>query len=1335
LGWTDRDVQANASVKARLDVPDALLYPSAEAKRVAGSLDEWKRFQHGACVVEAKRWNRPLDREEKGRKGEEGTPSSQMLRYLRRVDDRTAGKLRWGILTNGRAWRLYFHGAASVAEDFFEIDLGKVLQIEGCEPDLLDKAPDIFADEAVWRDHLLRLLFVIFKRAAFLPQAQGDSFHALALQEGQRWELKVAKSLSDKVFRDVFPALSQALAKADTSRPAVLDTNYLDEVRNGALILLYRLLFVLYAEDRNLLPDESGPYAPYCLTRIRLEIAKNLAAGTNYPKGVVSLWPRLTTIFRAIADGNDDLGIPPYNGGLFDRTAAPILERSQLADNDLSAIIFALSHEQEGEAGRGPRYINYRDLSVQQLGSVYERLLEFQLKQEAGEVSVVLNAFGRKSSGSYYTPDELVKLIITRTVGPLVDEADLAFRKEAEEAKKLDYLEALDPAQAILNLKVCDPAMGSGHFLVTLVDWMTDRVLEAMATAELLVPGYVSPVAARIDDIRTRILAQAKEHKWPIVESHLDNRQVVRRMVLKRCVYGVDLNPMAVELAKVALWLHSFTVGAPLSFLDHHLICGNALFGERVRPVMDWAQSGNLLINDLTQRARGSVRGMQQVEELTDADIAEAQSSKSLFNDVKAVTRDLRTFMDLVHGVRWADTGGRVKSRAVNRLQRGDFGDPIGMLSGEIPPPAVSNAQRKLLGGPSKGLKFSVTEKKALADAEDRAAIPGILEDVRTALGRERFLHWEVAFPGVWSDWESNEPKGGFDAVIGNPPWDRMKFQEVEWFVERKPEIAMATRAADRKRMVEALLESNEPIVADYRQAMARSEGSTRVARDCGSFPLLSGGDVNLYSLFVERALSLLKPDGIMGLLTPSGIASDKSASEFFKSVATTGRLGSLLDFENKGIFFEDVHNSFKFCVLVVAGAARRFKATSCAFFLHSIETLEDPDRAFELTPDDFAKVNPNTGTSPIFRTLRDAKITTGIYDRFPVLLDRRSKEPEAEFPVRYNTMFHMTNDSHLFINKAELEKSAYPVGGGRWRKGAEEFVPLLVGRSIKQFDHRAASVLVNEENLHNAALSGDTTVAQHADPTFNPTPQYWVSKGAVEWPSDLSAVIAFRDIARPTDVRTMIASLVPFSGAGNTMPLILPDLPESKKAARAKVLAEYQDAVPTLVANFNALPFDFVTRQKVQSTHLNWYIVEQLPVVPIEDYKRKFGPKSADKIVREEVLALSYTAHDMAPFARDMSYVDQATGEVKPPFVFDTMDRLRRRAKLDALYFMLYFPSATAAEIAELRDTVNYIYSTFPIVKREEEATHNGRYLSRELCLHYINALAAGDPDAMILL
>ena len=242
-----------------------------------------------------------------------------------------------------------------------------------------------------------------------------------------------------------------------------------------------------------------------------------------------------------------------------------------------------------------------------------------------------------------------------------------------------------------------------------------------------------------------------------------------------------------------------------------------------------------------------------------------------------------------------------------------------------------------------------------------------------------------------------------------------------------------------------------------------RAEGSVLVARDCGAYPLLSGGDINIYSLFVERALALAKPNGIVGLLTPSGIASDKSASDFFQSVATTGRLSGLIDFENRhggfDPFFPDVDSRFKFCALIMGGTQRLFKEAICAFFLRSVDDLADPERAFTLTPADFAKVNPNTGTSPIFRTRRDATITTGIYDRLPVLVDRRKSEPISMFPVRYMRMFDMTNDSNLFITKPELEATAYPVGGGRWRRGGLEFVPLYVGRSVKHFDHRAASV------------------------------------------------------------------------------------------------------------------------------------------------------------------------------------------------------------------------------------------------------------------------------------
>jgi hypothetical protein len=523
VGWHHRDVQPNASVKARHDVPDALLFADAAAKTAAGAVDPWRRFAHGLCVVEAKRWGRALDREERGRKGEEGTPSSQMLRYLRRVDDITDGALRWGILTNGRVWRLYFQGALSVAEDFFEIDLGKVLETHGCDLDLQDRRPDVFIDDRHWRDHVLRLFVVVFGRDSFLPDEQGETFQQLALREGRRWEVRVARSLSDTVLDNVFPALAEGLAAADPARPAAPDTAYLAELRESALILLYRMLFVLYAEDRNLLPDENGPYAPYCLTRIRQEVAAH--AGQSYPKGVVTLWPRLTTIFRAISEGNDDLGIPAYNGGLFDPAAAPILNRVQLPDAVLARVIFGLSHQPDPGDGRGPKYINYRDLSVQQLGSVYEGILEFGLRIAGdGRVEPDADDEARHRSGSYYTPDELVALIIERAVGPLVDERIEAFRAEAlalasdqrPAAARLEQLAALDPAAAILSLKIIDPAMGSGHFLVSLVDWLSESVLDAIEDAKASVTwgDYASPLAARIAGLRARILQEAKARRW-----------------------------------------------------------------------------------------------------------------------------------------------------------------------------------------------------------------------------------------------------------------------------------------------------------------------------------------------------------------------------------------------------------------------------------------------------------------------------------------------------------------------------------------------------------------------------------------------------------------------------------------------------------------------------------------------------------------------------------------------------------------------------------------------------------------------------------------------------
>ena len=1284
LGWTVTLRQQNLSARGREDVPDGLLFADEVSKgRANGLAQEWRRYELGLAVVESKRWQRPLDRQS-GRQGETTAPSTQMLRYLRRVDDLTTGALRWGILTNGARWRLYYQGARSVSEQFFEVDLPALLDLPGHNEGL-------FSLTEAERRHGLKLFALVFRREAFLPGAVDErTFHQRAIEEGRFYEKRVADNLSKLVFDQVFPELARAIAAAAPEAS-------LPEVREAALVLLYRLLFIFYAEDRDLLPVRDERYDDYALReRVRGDIGRRKDQGDVFSETAARYWSAVDDLCRAIDQGDVSIGLPPYNGGLFDRERTPLLGAVRPGDQVIADVIDALSFEQS-PAGR--RYINYRDLGVRQLGSIYERLLEHELIHEGDGVAVRPNIFARKGSGSYYTPDDLVGLIVEETIGPLVQARMDAFTAEAGQVPESEpareravaRLAANDPAEKLLELKVCDPAMGSGHFLVSLVDYLADSVIAAMAEAEAGVAGYASPLAGRIQAIRDRIEANAAESGWTIDRDRLDDRHIVRRMVLKRCVYGVDKNPMAVELAKVALWLHTFTVGAPLSFLDHHLRCGDSLFGAWMRTGIDRAveYDSPLLLHPPMRAAMQAAQGMRTVESFTDVEIAEAHRSAEAFTDVEEATAPLHAILSLVHAIDWLETRDREGKTALQAFFGGQFGDPIDIVLGRAQVP---------------------TERP---EGERFAAL---LREARRLIAEERFLNWQAAFPGVWTNWESARLSGGFDAVIGNPPWDRMKLQQVEWFATRRREIAQQQRAADRKRMIAALERDGDPLAQDYAVASERAAKATRTARRSGDYPLLSAGDVNLYSLFVERAMSLVRPDGMVGLLTPSGIASDKTAARFFKGVATEGRLKAFYDFENKKVFFPDVHASFKFCIFV-ASPSPMGEAANCAFYLHSVAELDNPERCFPLTAESFARVNPNTGTAPIFRTRRDAELTTAIYGRLPVLVDRSSGEEVKTWPVRYATMFHMTNDSGLFRTRAELEEreGAYPIGGNRFASPAGEWLPLYVGRMIHQFDHRAASVEVNAENLHNVALSGDISAEQKADPAFVSTPQYWVPSAEVSFPDGHDWTIAFRDIARATDARTMIAAAVPFVGLGNTAPAIFVERAE-----------ENQSSAAVLLANLGATVFDFVARQKAQSTHLNWFIVEQLPVAPPDRYESvRFGAKTASEIVREAVRELTYTAHDMAPFACDMGHVDE-DGNVLPPFIWDEERRLLLRAKLDAVFFHLYGVTD--------RDDVRYIYSTFPIVERKETAAY-GSYRSRELCLAWMNALAADDPDAEIAL
>ena len=1292
LGWTDHLPQQGASRSE--DIPDNLVFTDTESKDHAAALPSTERYRQAAVVQESKRFDLHLDasggeprpRRPRGNMlfempddyGEDDAdpgqgarkPHSQILRYLSTAEIESDGRLRWGVLTNGRVWRLYDARTRPRATAYFEAYLDDVLDPE--------------------KEHDLRVFYLLFHRDSFvLADGATTTFLEDALAEGKRYEEQVAQDLSTVVFDRVFPGLVKALYYASGSE--------LEDVRQAALVFLYRLLFILYAEDRGLLPVNDRTYEGYGLRRrVRDAIAERmLDDDVLYSDTATNYYDHVMTLCRLIDRGDPSIRLPAYDGGLFSSNATPILEQVRLPDSAVAPLLYDLSH---AETPEGPRFVNYRDMSVQQLGSIYERLLEREPVLEDGAIDVRLNPYARKDSGSFYTPQELVDLVIEKTLEPLVRERRAAFEARAAELKsdrrpkdrRLADLAKLDPAEAVLDLKVLDPAMGSGHFLVTAVDFLADHVadlVEDPPEVEWLDGAYVSPLVERIEAVRKSIRRNRGSGRVRDGQAPITGQDIIRRMVLKRCIYGVDKNPMTVELAKVSLWLHSFTVGAPLSFLDHHLRCGDSLVGMRINEADDeLVRLGGLFSSSAIAGAELAVKGMLQIEAMSDAEVSEVHESAGIFTHVEEATADLRGLLDFLCGLRWLTAGMKKKERT-------DLESPVV----EALVPHAEGSFELLAAGPDSAP--SRQQPRSFEEMWRRA---------RSVASNETFLHWEVAFPGVWENWQDANPQGGFDAVIGNPPWDRIKLQEVEWFAPRDSEIAHLTTAAARKSRIRWLRDNGDPMADDFDAAKRRADRLGASVRGSGHYPLLGGGDINLYSLFVERATRLVKPEGIVGLLTPSGIYADKTAARFFKQVSTGGRVAGLFDFENKKrAFFKDVHASFKFCALVFGGD-ERFDVTDCAFFLHDTREINDHARCFPMSSDDFARVNPNTGTAPVFISRRDAEITRRVYECNPVLVDRSGDEDRRVWPVNHLRQFDITNDSHLFRTASELEADGfYPVDGNRWRRGKCLYLPLYEGKMIQAFDHRTASVVINPANLTRRGQPVESTLQERMDPSFLPKPAFWVSANNVSdtFPKSIGWTLVYRRITAPTNARTTLSTILPWCGVSYTIPML--------RHSGDELSAVDGACLQSTLASFC---FDYISRQKLQGTSMSLTSLEQLPVIAPDDYDRPFGDTTARELVRDHVLRLTYTAHDMAPFARDLGYDGQ-------PFTWDEEGRRHLRGRLDALYFHLYGLD---------KDDAEYVLGTFPIVRRDDEKQF-GSYRTRDLVLAYMDALAAGDTQSDI--
>ena len=1016
------------------------------------------------------------------------------------------------------------------------------------------------------------------------------------------------------------------------------------------LRLVYRLIFLATIEDRELVfSPEAGPeararyQAGYSLARLR-----RLAARRRSYDRHADLWQALSITFTGLAGGQPALGLPAL-GGLFHVAQCPDLDAAQLDNQSLLSALFGLCFFRDGAA---LSRVNYRDMDSEELGSVYESLLELvpeltltasvrrfgfigDAEEHAGG-STKGNA--RKLSGSYYTPDSLVQELIRSALDPVIAQTLAAHPQQ--------------PVQALLELSVCDPACGSGHFLLA----AARRIAEEVAR-----------------------LAAADGNPLPA-----DYRHALRDVVA-HCIYGVDKNPLAVELARTALWLEAYTPDRPLTFLDHHLRCGDALLGI-LDPVILETGIPDKAFNALSGDDKAVVTALKKAnrDALKAIERARMRAAFNLAFDLDAAPEAaaLDALPDDTLAALEAKRAAFVEAEAKSAASRARLAADLFVAAFVVPktPQAMASVP---------------TTQDLWLVLNGSAPRPGVAAAAARAAQTAQAFHWWQAFPQV-------RAKGGFDVLLGNPPWERIKLQEEEFFASRSPLIAEAPHKAERGRRIELLREgmllhtlypeveaaqgmtppnvAEQALHADFLVARRIAEAASLFAHDSGRFPLTGIGDVNTYALFAEAFGHLLSDTGRAGFIVPTGIATDDSTKAYFSDVSQRQRLVSLFDFRTgPGLFADIGHQRFKFCLLTL-GAAEK---TDFLFFALEVKQLSDVRKHFSLRGDEFRLLNPNTLTCPVFRSERDAELTKKLYRAAPVLIADGPPERNP-WGISFIAMIHMSNDSGLFRDA--------PASGR---------LPLYEAKMIHQFDHRWATYAAD-------GSSGDVAVDAKQDPNFRVTPRYWVDATEVE--SRLAAkgwsrgwLMGWRDICRSTDERTVIAGLVPKVGVGNKMPLFLFGAGIEPERAAA------------FYGNLAAMAFDFIARQKIGGSTLNYFYLKQLPILPPDRYT------DADlAFIVPRVLELTYTAHDLQPWAADL-------GHVGPPFGWNPERRARLRAELDAYYARLY--GLTRDELRYILDPADVMGADFPSetfrVLKNNETRQFGEYRTRRLVLEAWDVLA----------
>ncbi|AJD49058.1 hypothetical protein S7S_13230 [Isoalcanivorax pacificus W11-5] len=1191
----------------------------------------------------------------------------------------------WGIVSNGRQLRLLRDAASLTRPSYLEVDLADLLSGQR------------YAEFAsVWR------LLHASRAPHSLPspltgEGLGERGQPICIweqwrSEGQQEGTRVRDGLRNGVEQALL-TFGQGFLQhpANQTLRTALDDGTLsqDDYFQQLLRLIYRLIFVFTVEERGVLHPQSQdqhdtPAAQsarraytegYALARLR-ELCLKRRARTRHD----DQWQAIRIVFRSLAQGEPRLALPAL-GGLFAPAQCPDLDSASL---DNAHLLAALQHlrwaKPTGAQSLVP--VDYRNMGPEELGSVYESLLELVpaidlpartfgfvgRTEDGGSASETAKGNARKLTGSYYTPDSLVQELIKSALDPVIEQ-----RLAANPAK---------PTEALLAIRVIDPACGSGHFLLA----AARRLAEKLAQLRSLEGGQEGAIQPQ------------------------DYRHALREVVA-HCIFGVDRNPMAIELARMALWLEGFEEGRPLSFLDHHLQVGDALLG----------------LTDLNALEQGIAKDAFKPLSGDDKDLCKAlaranaaglkQIAKDLQGRQMLLGVDNQTGLDALRALETlpADTPEQVaaKEHAWRHFLEDSAHSPLAQAADALVGAyLLPKAEHTADATPTSITLHALLTAPERAQTEHAAPIAA----AHAACEQARVFHWPLAFPQVFA-------QGGFDCVLGNPPWEVSQMGEEEFFATRAQHIAELAGDA-RKQAIAALPETDPRLWDQFVKESQRIAAANNFYRESRRFPLTAVGKLNTYPLFAETILQIHADTGRAGFIVPTGIATDDSTKAYFGHITQHRRLVSLYDIENREKLFPAVDSRMKFCLLTL-GAAQRAEFVC---FATQVSQLADPRRRFTLTPDEFRLINPNTLTCPVFRSERDAELTKKLYRAAPVLIrdalmageGKQAKvvEPEQNpWGISFSQgLFNMTSASHLFKDEP-----------------APDCLPLYEAKLIHQFDHRWATY--TEEGS-----SRDATLTEKADPDFTITPRYWVSRAEVEerlckrdrdgqvtwqWPHDW--LMGWRDICRATDERTVIASVVPRVGTGDTLLLMFPDIKHGSRRA-------------CLLADQCSLVHDFVARQKIGGTHLKYHVKKQIVCLPPDRYTE------ADlTFIVPRVLELTYTAWDMKPWAEALvSEWRLADGEWKPgtpqairrspltPFPFDPDRRATLRAELDTYYARLY--GLNEAELRYILDPADIMGEDYPSetfrVLKNKELKEFGEYRTQRLVLEAFTRMSLADAN-----